>query len=41
VPIATGDKAKARDILIAIRTLKILENDQRPATDDERLQARS
>ncbi|MDY3551378.1 hypothetical protein R5W24_000454 [Gemmata sp. JC717] len=33
--ISTGDKAKARDILTAIRTLKTLEREQRPPTDDE------
>jgi N12 class adenine-specific DNA methylase len=33
--ISTGDKAKARDIIAAIRTLKVVEREQRPATDDE------
>jgi N12 class adenine-specific DNA methylase len=33
--ISTGDKAKARDIIAAIRTLKTIEREQRPATDDE------
>src|SRR5438128_1587472 len=33
---AHGDKAKARDILAAIRTLKAVEEAQRPATPDER-----
>ena len=32
----TGDKAKVRDILTAIRTLKQIVRDQRPATDAER-----
>ena len=31
-----GEKAKARDILAAIRTLKRIEREQRPATTDER-----
>ena len=35
-PIAAGEKAKAQDILAAIRTLKAVEQEQRPATDDER-----
>src|SRR5262249_42251429 len=34
--LAAGEKAKARDIWAAIRTLKQLEHDQRPATPDER-----
>ena len=34
--IAAGEKAKARDILAAIRTLKTIEQEQRPATPDER-----
>ncbi|HUY91924.1 MAG TPA: DEAD/DEAH box helicase family protein [Pirellulales bacterium] len=34
--IASGDKAKARDILAAIRTLKQIEQDGRPASEDER-----
>ena len=34
--IARGDKAKARDIIAAIRTLKAIEADQRPATDQDR-----
>lgn len=33
---ASGDKAKARDIVAAIRVLKELESDSRPATDLER-----
>jgi N12 class adenine-specific DNA methylase len=33
--IASGEKAKARDILAAIRTLKIIEQEKRPATSDE------
>jgi hypothetical protein len=37
---AHGDKAKARDLLAAIWTLKALEAAQRPATPDER-QARA
>ena len=34
-PISSGEKAKARDILAAIRTLKTVEREQRPPTDDE------
>ena len=34
--IASGEKAKARDILAAIRTLQRIEQEQRPATPDER-----
>ena len=34
--IATGQKAKARDILAAIRTLQQIEREHRPATSDER-----
>ncbi len=34
--IASGEKAKARDILAAIRTLKSIEQEQRPATREER-----
>jgi hypothetical protein len=37
---AHGDKAKARDLLAALWTLKALEAAQRPATPDER-QARA
>ena len=33
---ASGEKAKARDILTAIRTLKLIEAEGRPATDVER-----
>ena len=33
---STGEKAKARDILTAIRTLKLIERDHRPATQAER-----
>ena len=33
---AGGDKAKARDILAAIRTLKTIEAEHRPATPEER-----
>ena len=35
-PIASGEKAKARDILAAIRTLKAIEQEQRPATPEEK-----
>jgi N12 class adenine-specific DNA methylase len=35
-PAATGEKAKARDILAAIRTLKRVEQEQRLATAEER-----
>jgi hypothetical protein len=34
--IASGEKAKARDILVAIRTLKTIEQEQRPATPEEK-----
>jgi hypothetical protein len=34
--IAGGEKAKARDILAAIRTLKAIEQEQRRATEEER-----
>ena len=34
--IASGEKAKARDILAAIRALKTVEQEQRPATRDEK-----
>ena len=34
--IATGEKAKARDIIAAIRTLKTIEKDHRTATHGER-----
>jgi SAM-dependent methyltransferase len=34
--IASGEKAKARDILAAIRTLQTIEREHRPATTDER-----
>jgi N12 class adenine-specific DNA methylase len=34
--LASGEKAKARDILVAIRTLKHIEREERPATHDER-----
>jgi N12 class adenine-specific DNA methylase len=33
---ASGEKAKARDILAAIRTLKAIEQEQRPATREEK-----
>ena len=36
VPATGGEKAKARDILAAIRTLKRIEREHRPATADER-----
>ena len=32
---STGEKAKARDIITAIRTLKTVEREHRPPTDDE------
>ena len=35
-PIASGEKGKARDILAAIRTLKAIEQEKRPATSDEK-----
>src|SRR5262249_31760888 len=34
--IASGEKAKARDILAAIRTLKTIEQEQRAATAEEK-----
>ncbi len=34
--VATGEKAKARDIIAAIKTLQRIERGQRPATPDER-----
>ena len=33
---ASGEKTKARDIIAAIRTLKAIEQEQRPATPDEK-----
>ena len=36
VAIASGEKAKARDILAAIRTFKRIEQEQRPATPEEK-----
>ena len=36
ITFATGEKAKAQDILAAIRTLKTLDQEQRPATQEER-----
>ena len=36
LPLASGEKAKARDLLAAIRTLQRIEQEQRPATPDER-----
>ena len=33
---ASGEKSKARDILAAIRTLKAIEQEQRPATSEEK-----
>ena len=34
---ASGEKSKARDILAAIRTLQAIEQEQRPATPEEKL----
>jgi hypothetical protein len=34
--IASGEKAKARDILVAIRIVKRIEHEQRPATPEEK-----
>ena len=34
--LSTGEKTKARDIIAAIRTLKMLEADNRAATDHEK-----
>jgi len=36
VIVASGEKSKARDLLAAIRTLKSIEDERRPATDEER-----
>ena len=36
-PMASGEKSKARDIIAAIRTLQTIEQEQRPATPDEKL----
>ena len=36
VPIASGEKSNARDIIAAIRTLKQIEEEQRPATPEEK-----
>jgi hypothetical protein len=36
LPLASGEKAKSRDLLAAIRTLQRIEQEQRPATPDER-----
>ena len=36
IPSTTGEKGKARDLIAAIRTLKAIEHEQRPATPDER-----
>jgi N12 class adenine-specific DNA methylase len=35
--VASGEKAKARNIITAIRTLQAVEQEHRPATQDERL----
>jgi hypothetical protein len=35
VPLASGEKAKARDIITAIRTLQAIERENRPPTPDE------
>jgi len=35
-PIASGEKSKARDIIAAIRTVKAIEQEQRPATPEEK-----
>jgi hypothetical protein len=34
--IATGEKAKARDIIAAITALKMMEREERPPTPEER-----
>lgn len=36
VVMASGEKAKVRDIIVAIRTLKTVERQQRPATPEEK-----
>ena len=36
IGVASGEKAKARDILAAIRTLKTIEDKHRAATAEER-----
>jgi hypothetical protein len=33
---ASGEKAKARDIIAAIRTLKAIESEKRPASNEEK-----
>jgi hypothetical protein len=38
--IASGEKAKARDILAAIGTVKTIEREQWPATAEERVVSR-
>ena len=35
-PLASGEKAKAQDILAAIRVLKVIDHERRPATPEER-----
>src|SRR5438874_1552788 len=35
-PVASGEKSKARDIIAAIRTLKAIEEQRRPATSEEK-----
>ncbi len=35
-PVASGEKAKARDILAAVKTLQTVEREHRPATAEER-----
>ncbi|WP_201750319.1 DEAD/DEAH box helicase family protein [Tautonia marina] len=36
IPLASGEKSKARDILAAIHTLKRIEHEHRPATPEEK-----
>ncbi len=36
LPVASGEKAKARDIIVAIRTLKAVEQERRAATPEEK-----
>jgi len=37
VSFASGEKAKARDIIAAIRTVKKIEDEKRPATHEEKI----
>ena len=39
--ISPGEKAKARDILAAVATLKNMERERRPATDNDAIELRA